>query len=189
MLTIGCDVDGVVADLHTPWLFRYNRDYNDDIKASDITGWGVHEFVKPKCGKRIYEYIEDPSLYEVVFPTSNEALNTILKIKLLGHRVVYLTTSTLGSSGAKFKWLKRWGFLEDMKDYIEVTDKNLIKADILIDDRLETTEGWYRSGNFPILFKQPWNKQIIRPYLHTDNWDEIYNTIVALDIFDDGMPQ
>ena len=65
---IAMDVDSVVADLGTAWLNRYNRDYNDNMTNENILSWDTHKYVKPECGKKIYEYIEDPSLYDEVLP-------------------------------------------------------------------------------------------------------------------------
>ena len=132
MLTIGIDVDGVVADLNTEWLKRYNKDYDDNLTHADIITWDIHNFVKKQCGFKIYDYIEDPGIYDVILPTSPDAVIGINRIKHESDRVVYITTSTLGASGAKFKWLKKWGFIDDIKNYVEATDKTLIKADILI---------------------------------------------------------
>jgi len=178
MLTIALDVDGVVADLMTPWLNIYNKEYNDNLKPLDIKSWGAHEYVKLECGTKFYDYIEDPSLYDIVLPTSPGVLNFVSKIKKEGHKVIYVTTSTLGSSGAKYKWLERWGFLDSMDDYVEATDKNLIKAHILVDDKYKNAQRWYMSGNLPVLFKQPWNEWESVPYYHTDDWDMILQGVL-----------
>jgi len=186
MLTIICDVDGVLADLLTPWLAKYNKEYDDNKTPLDIKDWGIHKFLKPECGIKFYEYIENPKIYDKVLPYTDDAQQVIQKIREEGHRVVFVTTSTLGASGAKFKWLQKWGFINGhgMEDYIEATDKNLIKADILIDDRHENTKRWYHElGLLPILFKQPWNENKIVPYYHTNNWDFIYQAILLTNTY------
>jgi len=178
MLTIILDVDGVVADLMTPWLNEYNKDYGDTLNVSDIQSWNAHSYTKPECGTKFYNYIEDPTLYDVVLPTSPDVLEFVSQIKKEGHRVIYVTTSTLGSSGAKYKWLKKWSFLDSMNDYVEATDKNLIKADILVDDKYENAQRWYLSGGLPVLFRQPWNEWADVPYYHTNNWDVILQAVL-----------
>ena len=80
MALIACDVDGVVANLTKPWLARYNKDWNDNLKIKDIEGWGIQDYVKPECGLKIFNYIKDPSLYDEVLPFSG-ALNFINTLK------------------------------------------------------------------------------------------------------------
>jgi len=185
MLTIISDVDGVLANLVTPWLAKYNKDYDDDVKPENLKDWDIHPFLKPECGLKFYDYIEDPKLYDKVKPYTDDAQQTIAKLREDGHRVIFVTTSTLGASGAKFTWLTKWGFIDGngMGDYVEATDKNLIKADVLIDDRYDNTQKWYNKGQFPILFKQPWNENKTVPYYHTSNWDNVYKIIQSISTY------
>ena len=126
MKTIAVDVDGTVADLHTVWLARYNQDYNDNLQSNEIIAWNIHEFTKPECGKRMYEYIEYPSIYDDVLPINGslEVINE-LKAKRKDLRIIYVTNSTLGTAGRKYTWLKHYGFLDKLDDYVEAKDKAL----------------------------------------------------------------
>jgi len=67
-MIIAVDVDGVIVDLVTPWLRRYNLDYNDDLTPESIQDWEVDKFVKIECGERIYKYIENPDIYYEALP-------------------------------------------------------------------------------------------------------------------------
>jgi hypothetical protein len=68
-----------------------------------------------------------------------------------GHRVIFVTSTPKGSEGAKLKWLVDNRFLDKegaygdgrvYDDYVEVHDKSLIRADIMIDDRPENLFGF-----------------------------------------------
>jgi 5'(3')-deoxyribonucleotidase len=151
------DVDGVVADSHSEWLRLYNQDYNDTLTSENITTWNTHEFVKPECGNKIYEYLWRPDLYDNVKPIDG-ALSGIKWIRNQGHRVVFVTS---GIQPAKIEWLHRNGFLtgqywQSDRDVAIVTDKSLIKGDFLIDDRIENCQEFSKYGK-SILFSQPWN--------------------------------
>lgn len=174
-MIIGLDVDSVVAELSPAWYGRYNKDYNDDLKPEKITDWNTHQFVKPECGTKIYEYLKDPTLYDDVKPISG-ALRVVNKLKKNPKiRIIYITTSPIESYGRKFTWLVEHGFLEpkELHNYFEVKDKNLIRADVLLDDNYDN------ANNFPglgLLFDQPWNKKYKfdnRIY----NWQGFYNFI------------
>ena len=157
MKIIAIDVDGVVANLHIPWLARYNRDYNDNFTVEQWTKWGIHELVKPECGAKFYQYIEDPSIYDET-PVIKDSLSHV-KILQAHFRVVFVTASTIGASGKKFQWLKKNGFINDQNDYIECRDKSLIYSDYLIDDDIKNIEKPVPYGKrINIIFTQPWNK-------------------------------
>jgi len=158
-LVIAVDVDDTVANLVDPWLARYNRDFNDTLAKESITSWDIASFTKPVCGKDIYRYLDDPTLYDDVEPIPG-ALLAIDDMRILGHRVIFVTSAVQKASGRKLEWLRKHGFLSTLvtervdKDYVECHDKSLVRADVLIDDRYENVK------NFPgkaILFTQPWN--------------------------------
>jgi 5'-nucleotidase len=170
-MIIAIDVDGVCADLLTNWLRWYNRDYNDDLTVDEITAWDTALFVKPECGTKIYAYLDDPALYDDTLPYYG-ALETIKVLKTLGHRVIYPTTTPMASSGRKFNWLKQYGFITDKKDYVETSDKSLIRADVLLDDYYKNLDGFVGKK---ILWSQPWNydKKEDKNYLYAVTWADV----------------
>lgn len=157
MFPTAIDVDSTVAWLGKAWLGRYNKDYNDNLTDENILSWDTHLYVKPECGKKIYQYLEDPTLYDEVevIPYALEAINEMKK----SSRIIYVTNSTVGASGAKYNWLVKHGFLTTQDDYVECKDKSLILATVLIDDNIENLKKFeqfsYQTG---ILYTQPWNK-------------------------------
>jgi 5'(3')-deoxyribonucleotidase len=167
--TIAVDIDGTIADLEQNWLAWYNRDYNDNIKF--FTEWDTHKLVKPECGLKMYDYLKDPRLYDDVKPIAG-AIAVIKKLKGTGYRIVYPTCSPIESFGRKYQWLLDYGFITTIKDYIELNDKSLIRADILVDDRPKNLDDF--TGK-KILFAQRWNEsEKDNPaYLHANNWNEV----------------
>lgn len=167
------DVDGVVCDTHTSWLAMYNKDYGDNMKYSDITEWGLHNLVKPECGKSIYKYLSLPHLYRHSYPIPY-ALEGVNFIRSQGHKVLFVTS---GFFPAKAKWLSDNGFLELEGDYlfspeiIFCSDKSNIKADVIIDDNPDNLDGF----DFQILYSQPWNRShaITRSQVRTTGWLDI----------------
>ena len=154
---IGVDVDDVMLDFVGILLEVYNSEWEDNLIVDDITEWDLTKFVKPECGTKICNYFEDHNLYWAINPIDN-AIAGIKFLRLLGHRVVFITHSSLGSSGAKYKKLKELGILDDANDYIEAKDKTLVKFDFLIDDKPKTISD-YKLG-VPVVFTRPWNKDM-----------------------------
>lgn len=132
-----CDVDQVVADLINGWLSLYNEAFDDDLKHEDITEWSVHPFVKPECGKKIYDFLRHPGLYERVKPLPG-AKEGIRALRDGGYRVVFVSSCVVDSTDAKMRWLIKHGFLPDQRhqdDFIAAHDKSLVIGHVLIDDK------------------------------------------------------
>lgn len=160
-MIIGVDCDGVVCNLNSVWLSRYNRDYNDTLTSDDILGWDMIPYVKPECGGKIYEYLSDKTLYDEA-PRIEGALEGVKALRELGHRVVFCTSTNLYMSGRKLRWLSDNGFLtlqfgNISPDYTEMNDKGLLRADVLIDDHIKNLE---RFQGEKILFAQPHNQKV-----------------------------
>lgn len=172
-----CDVDGVVAKLDETWFARYNRDYDDNLTDDKVTGWGMDEFVKPECGSKIYDYLQDPTLYDNC-PPMQDALWGINQLRDMGYRVVFVTSSTAGHSGRKYRWLIDNGFLNShhasIRDYVEAADKSVVAGDFIVDDGIHNLD---TSPARPIMFLRPWNKKDTDKYPYVENWGELVQSI------------
>jgi 5'-nucleotidase len=156
-MDILCDVDGVLANMHIPWLEDYNRDYDDDLTVEAITSWHIHHFVKPECGEKIYDYLAHPDLYSRS-PVYPGALEGIEALRSAGHKVIFVTS---GFFPAKMQWLMDNGFSSARKvcfpvDTIVTTDKGRISGDVMIDDCPFNFGG----RKWKIVFDQPWNRNM-----------------------------
>ncbi len=156
-MIIACDVDGVVADLFASWLAKYNKDYNDTLTPDKITEWDVSLFVKPECGEKIYDYLRHGDLYDEV-PVIEGALEGVEELRMLGHRVVFVTTCVKEMTDPKWNWLEKRGFLPhgryNQDDLVIAADKLLVDAQLLIDDRAKTVVRWVNDkGKRAILFQ------------------------------------
>lgn len=181
-MIIGVDVDGVVADLHTEWLRRYNADYGDCLTPEGFRAWDVHRFVKPECGKRIYDYLHDADLYPHVDPVPGAA-EGIYALQSFGHRVVYITSNVWGMSDQKWTWLEQWKFLPreaTAPNLISATDKSLFAVDAMVDDyheNLRTSRATHR-----LLLSRPWNQGEEGPWRRVASWDcvcDYFNGLAA----------
>ncbi len=169
---IALDIDDVCAELMIVWLARYNKDYKDNLKREDITDWDVGSFTKPECGRRIYKYIEDPSIYNDVKPT-NGAIEGVRELRKIGYRVVFVTAANPKIHLRKLTWLRDNKFKPIEKDYVEIIDKSLILANCMLDDKYDNVINFKGKG---YLFDAPWNKKfnyVNRIY----NWEQFLKII------------
>lgn len=171
-MIVAVDFDGVVGNLVKEWLRRYNQDYDDCIDWVTHDDWNIQNKVKEECGAKIWDYLHVPDLYEYVDPIDN-AIEGITAIKARGHRVIYVTATNKYQQGSKFNWLVRNGLLETKygtysHDYVEVSDKSLIRADMLIDDHEGNLRNFKGLG---VLFTQPYNSHVVQYF--RGNWQDI----------------
>jgi 5'-nucleotidase len=173
MLRLNCDIDDVLLPLVPAWLKKYNRKYKDNLKVEQILDWNIDRFVKGECGSKIYEFIENPKIYNKIKPMPY-ALEGIDAFRELGFEIIYCTHSTVGAAGRKFIWLKDNGFWKEGDHYVETKSKHIIRADVLIDDNFSHIEKF--QGRMPLLFDMPWNRQYNIPN-RMSGWKEIIGTI------------
>lgn len=164
------DVDAVVADLIPVWLGFYNKDYDDNLVASDIFKWGIHEIVKPECGAGIFNYLERTDLYDNVKPIDG-AISGVQWLRQHSYDVRFVTSGVFES---KIRWLGRHGFLMGENwlyshDVVVAHDKSIINADIMIDDNIKNCENFKGKS---VLFAQPWNTGS-HPWFRADGWVDV----------------
>lgn len=166
MERIAVDMDQVMCDLLTPWLNKYNREYGDSLKTSDITKWNFHELTK--CGKRIYEYLDDPDLF-LNLPIIEDS-QIVLK-KLSEKFEVFVATSPWNYRNIepKWQWLQQHFSFIPEKNYVFARNKGIINADYLIDDKALNFVGFGGQG---ILFDAPHNKNEV-DFPRVNNWQEV----------------
>lgn len=157
-ITAGIDNDGVMFDLITPWLCGYNIDWKDNLTPSQILEWDIHKFVKPECGMKIYDYLEDPKIYDKVLPVRG-ALEGIRALREMGYKILFVTHSTKGHAGRKYVLLKDFGMILDDSEYMEAEDKSHAPCDYLLDDYTYNVSS-FKSGT-GVLFTAPYNKMSI----------------------------
>lgn len=171
-MIIALDMDGPVSDLHTEWYRRYNKDYNDTLTLGRVTHWDLHKFVKPECGKKIYDYLSQPDLYEGV-PVVEGAKDGVKALREMGNTVVFVTAGVLGNLDQKLAWLHNHSFLDEgrhMKGVIFAYDKDLIRAQVLIDDGPHNIQAF---GGMGIVWDAPYNKSIQRKHQRIKSWAEL----------------
>lgn len=158
-LTVAFDVDDVCVRLLPAWLRRINAAAGTSLAPEDITTWDFAHLI-PEEHRASYHALLDHTVYEEVEPDP-VALALVKHVRAAGHRVVFVTSAMSHHAGAKLGVLRRHGFLAcdgyTSADYVEATDKALIRADVLIDDRPANVEAFAAAGGVGVLWHQPHN--------------------------------
>lgn len=132
-LTILLDMDGILADLTTPWFAAYNRRTGDSLRLEDVHEWEVSKFARKGD---VYAPLRDPGMFRNLKPLPG-ALEAVRALHDEGHRVV-IVTACLGSTqtGAyeKKQWVKEYLPFLDPKDMVVTASKDLVRGNVFIDD-------------------------------------------------------
>lgn len=166
---IALDIDDVTLDLIPHWIAFYNKETGDNLTINKIKSWDMAAYAA--YPDKLYAYLKNRNLYKGISPVSG-AIGGINKIRKKGYRVVFATVSTNEQSGVKFNVLKSLKIVESYNDYIEASDKSLILADIIVDDKPDNVVGFSGAG---LLFTKPWNKTFKLP--RANNWKEVIRQI------------
>lgn len=172
---IAVDVDGVIADLMTPWLYRVNETFGTRIIEPDVHKWDWWDLVRgAKSPRDVYHFINDPAIYDEVKPYPG-AVNFVRDLRKIGE-VVFVTSAAEGTEGRKFKWLCDLGLFPSGPDpllsYIEARNKRLIATRYLIDDHTVNTATALGTG---ITLARPWNVGGVNRY---ETYEDILQFIV-----------
>ena len=173
MKTIGIDLDDVCNELCKKWMLEdYNKEYNDTLQLSDMTGWDVEAYIKPECGKKIYEILLRPGYFFDLSP--KEYAQEITKDLSKYYDLFVVTAYHPKTVMDKVAWIEKYFPHINSKQIIFCNNKGLIKTDYLIDDGGHNIMDYYNNGGLnPIVFDRPWNRDLSPCFKRAYDWLQI----------------
>lgn len=170
-------MDGILANLMSEWLRCYNQDYRDHLESEQITGWDVHHFVKPECGRRIYHYLSRPDLYRrlAVIPGSQEGLAALVRA---GFEIVVVTAAPATVHQAKTDWLREHFPMISLDHLVFARAKYWVPADVFIDDARHNLASYrdHHPHSFRATLAYPYN---VGAAAHRyQNWAELVSGVM-----------
>ena len=174
-ITVLVDVDGVVADLMSLIIKRYNEKYKESLDYSDLTTYDTKS-IMTKCVKDPFVELkspEDMGKLDLIIGAKEalDELNELVNLKIC-------TALQPANVLPRHEWLKKNFSWYKSHQLITCVDKHMIKGDILIDDCFEKHS---EDRGLSILFAQPWNewyKEVMPDnMIRTDDWSRIVRII------------
>lgn len=159
-------MDGVIADLLTPWISIINEKENESLRSEDIQDWEIAKFTK--CKDKIFTYL-DYDLFRNLPVMENS--QEILK-QLHDKYEIYIVTAATKEKEvmlAKWDWLQEHFPFIDTDHMILCGKKNLIHADYMIDDGPHNLKEFKGKS---LLFDATYNRTENR-FQRVNNWKEI----------------
>ena len=176
-MIIICDVDNILNNLMEKTLKLYNARMDKNIQMSDIVAYSFAECLSIEDADAITELFKEKELWDSLtpLPASQKGLRRLVN---QGHRV-YLATATHPINFPwKVEWITKYFPYIPMENIMRVTDKSLLKADILIDDCLD-----HLTANIceRVCLDYPWNRSESKDYAYdikrAHTWNDIVNII------------
>ena len=180
-LTILVDVDDVINNLCECWCDWLNEHYGTSVTYRDVTEWNIVKFFPELSEEQVFEPLRTPDFWDKVQPKEG-AFEYMQKLKDQGHTIYLCTATDYRNIQLKYeKVIQRYFPFIKWTSMIVAYVKQMIKADVLIDDYEENLLG----GDFAkLLMDAPHNRSVnaTEQGFHRDHdWKEIYETIQTLD--------
>lgn len=174
------DLDSTLNDLAHFWLTVYNKEYNDKLTPGDILSWDTHKYVKPECGKKIYDYLTEPNFFFQLEPL-NGAQEFVSKLQNDGHEAYIVTACEMKNLGGiiqdKIEWLQEYIPSVDKKHFITTHHKYLVNGDVLVDDGPHNAEAYRQHHPNALIMSiaYPYNRTNPAYDFVVDGWDDTAN--------------
>ena len=178
--SVAFDIDGVVADTMTLFLDIARQEFNlNGIRYEDITCYNLADCldIDPQIIDAIVGRILTGSHGAHLNPIAGAA-KVLARLGKYCDPVVFITARPF--VGQMLTWIEDTLRLDAASIEVIATGSHKSKAGVLqqrnisffVEDRLETCFLLEAAGVRPILFKQPWNREV-HPFVEVASWDEL----------------
>lgn len=160
--TIALDIDGVVFNPQLELIASANKLFDTNYTIEDVTRFDYNNF--PRRVKQHFLKCWDTFDYNTIAPVEG-FYESYAQLKHLG-RVIVVTAPMPGSLHLTSKWSKLTRLFGE-KNIVFTHSKELVAADILIDDGPKYIDQWLSKDKPIVILEQPWNKEHIQGLLCT----------------------
>lgn len=176
-ITICIDMDDTIENLLDSWIDALNKEFNTSVNVEQITDWSIVNFFSALTPQQIFAPLYRNDFWKTVKP-KKDAVSYIKRLIDDGYKVYICTNSNYKTIKTKLDEVLFKHFIYfSPKDVIITSNKQLINADIMIDDGVHNLIG----GNYKkILMDAPHNRNFSEQehgIVRVKNWREIYMLI------------
>ena len=134
MRRICVDMDEVMADTLAEHLRRYNHEFDEELTTEDLAGKNLWEITPMDRQQQLRAFLDAEDFFAdlPLIPGSQEVLKNLVQ-----RFEVFIATAAMSvpnSFAAKYHWLQRHFSFIPPTHYVFCGNKNILRADYLIDD-------------------------------------------------------
>lgn len=172
------DMDDTIEQLLVAWLKRVNEKYGRNVCYEDITQWDVSAAYPGLTHDQVYNEILEDDFWQEVRPIP-DAPEVMERLMQQGHELYIVTATPYESVVGKMEHvLFRYFPFISWNQVIITANKQLLKADVMIDDGIHNLAG----GDYiKLLVDAPYNRAYnaeANGMIRVHSWKEI-ETILA----------
>lgn len=176
-ITILIDMDDTIEDFISAWVKVLNEKYGKSVLPEDIKDWKIKLFYPDLTDEEIVAPVTEGDFWKNVKP-KEYAVRYIKKLKEEGYRVYICTASYYATIKEKLDYaLFPYFDFFTYDDIIIAHKKQMIKADILVDDGVHNLVG----GDYKKILMTAYHNVDFKTegtdIVRADNWEEVYNII------------
>jgi 5'-nucleotidase len=162
-------MDEVMADTLSEHLRRYNQEYDEALTPEDLTGKNLWEVTPIDRQAQLRAFLDAEDFFEdlPLMPDSQQVLKSLTQ-----RFEVFIATAAMSvpnSFAAKYHWLQRHFSFIPPTHYVFCGNKNILRADYLIDDLPRNLQRFEGQG---LLFTAPHNVAL-SAFTRVNNWQEV----------------
>lgn len=176
-MLICIDVDNVVNNFTEVLIGLYNKYYDEPISLDQFTTYNFNDCFSFKTAEALRALCSNVNT-SISLNVIAGAQNAIKKLQRHGHIIYFATATHYKNFDTKVEWLRNRFPTIPVENIICITDKSLLKADILIEDNLSNLISF--SGE-RICFDYPWNRSFIKDFAYdirrVYNWDDVIEAV------------
>ena len=151
-LTIILDVDDTLMPCVEPAADIVREETGFDIRYENTTTWGFTNFPR-EIGDRMREVMASAEFHRSQHPFPG-AVDMVRKLQADGHNIIIFSAVPPEAMGERSISIQKY-FPIPSGNIVLGGNKNLMKADIMLDDGLHNIMD--SQCRYPILFRRPWN--------------------------------
>ena len=179
-ITILIDIDDVLNNLCSAWIDWLNKKHKTNVKLSDIITWDMGMAFPELTKEQIYEPFNSDKFWKTVTPRF-DAIKYVDMLFKEGYNIYLCTSTYYKNIVPKYEYIiMRYFPYIDWEHVIIASNKQMIRADILIDDGIHNLEG----GSYTkILMTASHNKNydtVSHNMYRADDWEQVYDIIHGL---------
>lgn len=170
-LTIILDIDDVLMECCDPAAELVRAEYGYNIRFEDMTAWAFTNFPK-EVGEAMFEVMGRDEFIRIQRPNPG-AVELVHDLREMGHTVIIFSSVKPSKMSVRAEMIQEFFHVPD-SDIVLGGHKNLMKADIILDDAPINIQD--SCCTFPVLMRKPWNRDFACKYA-VNNFEEFLEIV------------
>ena len=179
-ITLLVDMDDTIENLLPAWAEWLNNKHGTSVKADDITDWDVQKFFPSLTKDEVYAPLYEDEFWKTVHPKEDAVIH-LARLKELGFKLYICTNSNYQTIRCKLEYIiDRYFPFISWWNVITISDKQLLNADILVDDGVHNLIGGsYEKILMTASHNIAYNAEA-NGMTRVNNWDEAFVSIIKI---------